>query len=501
MKRQFKLEKKFLRIPVSKDGQDREVSFLVDGEKIWQFCIPVQEEGSEGTVDFYGELPVAQWKGRILTMEAEGDLSLPEGVEQRNKLTDKKQECYPRIHFAPVSGWMNDPNGLCYFQGKYHMFFQHNLFDVKWNNMSWGHAVSDDLLHWEQVEEALLPDREGGMFSGSALVNLQGEALCPKDALLLFYTCAGGRYPWSKDRKFVQKAAYSEDGKTFHKIPQVLIPHLVEENRDPKVGWLEEKGIYYMALFLEGHEYAIFQSLNLKDWKETQRLQIPESWECPDLMRVPSVHRNDLWVFWTADGYYLVGNFDGERFEPLQSVACLYGGKGAYAAQSFSNTDRTLQMPWLTFQWEDKPYQGAMGIPRELELVKRNQRYLLAAHLPEELHKQERIVWTGNTCHGEQFAVEGGNSCVITIENRENAMLDLEFSGIVVKWNPLNSQLTVGEETVKLDSLTDLQGVLDGDILEVSCNQDTLCFYKKTEKKDIPQVKVNTAGKTVVGML
>lgn len=473
MKRQMKLEKKYLRIPVRKGGEDTEISFYADEEKIGQFCIPVGKE--DGETDFYGDLPVEQWKGKVLTMETSG--TLPEGVEQSDCLSPKTKGPYPQIHFTPISGWMNDPNGLCFFQGKYHMFFQHNLFDTKWNNMSWGHAVSEDLLHWEQLEEALLPDREGGMFSGSALVNTLGEDLCPENALLLFYTCAGGRYDWSRDHKFVQKAAFSEDGKTFRKIPRVLIPHMVEENRDPKVGWLQEKGVYYMALFLDGHEYAIFQSGNLKEWKETQRLEIPESWECPDLIRVPAEGRDDLWIFWTADGYYLTGTFDGERFEPIQKVACLYGAKGAYAAQSFSNTDRALQMPWLTFHWEDRPYQGAMGIPRELELLKRNGTYLLAAHLPEEWKKQKTTVWTGKNCRGERYTIEPGKCGGITVKNPQNQPLELLLSGIQVTWKPEENRLTVGEETVSLETVYDLQGVLDGDILELTCNEDTLCFY------------------------
>lgn len=134
------------------------------------------------------------------------------------------------------------------------------------------------------------------MFSGGAVVNFRGESLCPKDAMVLFYTCAGGSSRWSEGKEFTQKAAYSEDGRTVQKLPGVLIPHIARENRDPKVGWLEEKGIYYMVLFLSGHEFAVFTSPDLREWKETQRLEIPESWECPDLIRF-SCGENDRWVF------------------------------------------------------------------------------------------------------------------------------------------------------------------------------------------------------------
>ena len=127
-----------------------------------------------------------------MTVETDGEW-LPKGILQSDELSVKRGEVYPQLHFAPVSGWLNDPNGLCYYKGEYHLFFQHNMFDVEWDNMSWGHAVSKDLLHWTQLNEALLPDGEGTMYSGSAIINFRGEDLCPKDAMVLFYTCAGGQ--------------------------------------------------------------------------------------------------------------------------------------------------------------------------------------------------------------------------------------------------------------------------------------------------------------------
>lgn len=480
MKKEMRLDKEYLRIPLIRNGETQEVRFFADGTKILQVLIPVRTEAKGKETGVFAELCVKEWKGKTLVLETEGDAPLPEGILQADEKMEKQEDVYPVLHFTPVSGWINDPNGLCFYQGEYHLFFQHNLFDTEWNNMSWGHAVSRDLIHWTQKEEALLPDADGTMFSGSAIVNFRGESLCPKDALVLFYTCAGGSSTWSKGKRFIQKAAYSVDGEHFHKLPEVLVPHIAGENRDPKVGWMEEKQQYFMVLFLDGHEYVILCSKNLKEWKETQRLEIPESWECPDLIRFPKADGKEQWVFWTSDGYYLIGVFDGETFTAEQTVNRLYADGVPYAAQTFWGSDRVLQIPWLRLRWEDKPYQGAMGIPRELELVERNGEKVLAAHLLRELRDQEEICWKGIPGEKKELKTGDGHVLLLSVRNGENKNFTIQAGGCSLIWDAETGKLQVGEESFCLSSLSDLNVVLDRDILEVSCNQDTVCMYCRT---------------------
>lgn len=407
MKKEIRLEKKYLKIPILRGGENQEIGFYIGEEKLYQFSIPVRT-GEKGVfTGHYAELPVEELRGKVLTLKSEDGGPLPEGIGQSDVRAARREGLYPLVHFAPESGWMNDPNGLCFYKGAYHLFFQHNMFAEEWNNISWGHAVSRDLLHWEQVEEALLPDGEGPMFSGCAVVNERGEALAPAGALILFYTCAGGRSEWSRGKHFTLKAAWSEDGRRFHKLPEVILPHMVEENRDPKIYWMEETGRYFMVLFLTGHEYAVLVSENLRDWEITQRLEIPESWECPDLIRLPVRGGGEKWVFWTPDGYYLTGSFDGERFTKEQEARCLYGNRMAYAAQTFWGTpNRVLQLPWMRLRREDRPYRGLMGVPRELELVNGEDGCLLSAHLPAELYAQERRLWETGPESGAKEGLE-----------------------------------------------------------------------------------------------
>lgn len=140
---------------------------------------------------------------------------------------------------------------------------------------------STDLLHWVQKEDVMFPDENGTMFSGCAILNERGLLGLPKDTPVFFYTVAGSASEWSKGKKFVQRIAYSTDqGETLTKIEENVLEHIEADNRDPKVYWYEEKQLYYMVLYLDKNDYAIFNSSDLKNWVMTQKLTIPGAWEC-----------------------------------------------------------------------------------------------------------------------------------------------------------------------------------------------------------------------------
>ena len=187
--------------------------------KLFEFQIPAGEAEDETyPVSYYARFPVKQFTDKTLILR--GDLrkaffdgirneDVPETEEKSLRATQGEAFRRPSIHFTPQTGWMNDPNGLVYAEGVYHLYFQHNPFDVQWENMSWGHAVSRDLLHWEQKDDVLFPDETGTMFSGSGIVNDRKMLGLPEDALVFFYTAAGNNNKWSAGKQFTQRIAYS----------------------------------------------------------------------------------------------------------------------------------------------------------------------------------------------------------------------------------------------------------------------------------------------------
>lgn len=250
----------------------------------------------------------------------------------------------PRFHFTPQENWMNDPNGLVYYQGEYHMFFQHNPTGIKWGNMTWGHAVSKDMVHWTQQENVLLPDRMGTMFSGSAVVdwnNTAGLAKGDEKTIVLIYTAAGGSSPESKGQPFTQCIAHSTDGgRTFTKYSgNPVVPNIVGSNRDPKVVWHAPTRQWIMALFLEGNVYAFLASPDLKKWTLLHTLSVPGVSECPDFFEMPVENEPGAskWVWTGANSSYLVGAFDGRRFLPEVMTQSIHSDTNYYTVQTFSD--------------------------------------------------------------------------------------------------------------------------------------------------------------------
>ena len=283
-----------------------------------------------------------------------------------------REKLRPAAHFTAPRGWINDPNGFVYYEGQYHLFYQHNPADTVWGNMHWGHAVSRDLVHWEDRGEALFQDEHGAIFSGSAVIderNLTGLKQNEHAPLLLFYTAAGGSGKMSEDALFTQRLAYSTDGgETFVKYPQAILPHIAECNRDPKIIWCEETGGYVMALYLRGREFALCRSDNLLDWMVFQRLCLEDDDECPDFYPM-NCEGERYWVLTAAHDHYLVGRFERGLFVPVQSALPLHAGR-SYAAQSCFGlaNDRRVRFGWNRANIPNMPFTGSMTTPQEMTL-------------------------------------------------------------------------------------------------------------------------------------
>ena len=282
------VSEKYLWFPVDMSGEMVWVSVYDGDQKIQEMKVSLGKEH----IDFYGVWKATEYLGKELRIVSEKGEEYLDGVDIRQEKT-RPQNDYPyrpRLHYTPAYGWVNDPNGLVYVDGVYHMFHQYNPYSTEWQNMSWGHATSTDLMHWEEQEVASTPDEYGTMYSGCALVDEKNTAGYGKDALLFFYTAAGGMNEWSKEagNLFTQKLMWSTDGtKTLHKRDEELVPWIVGENRDPKVFWHAESNAYVMIMYLEENDFLILRSADLLHWEQTQKMTVPGMWECPLLIEVP----------------------------------------------------------------------------------------------------------------------------------------------------------------------------------------------------------------------
>jgi fructan beta-fructosidase len=281
----------------------------------------------------------------------------------------------PLYHFTAAENWLNDPNGLVFDGELYHLFFQRNPRGRRWGNMTWGQAIGRDLVSWTQVEDALLPDAMGTMFSGSAVMDRGDSAGFKRggrDPLILVYTAAGSTSFESAGKPFVQCLAWSDDGgRSFEKYAgnPVLGPQAFG-NRDPKLIRHEGSGRWIMSLYLNASSFALFASEDLKRWRRLQTVEVPGSSECPDFF--PLGDEGD-WVFVAADGRYLVGDFDGERFAPRSHPRCSEAGPNFYACQTWSDLPasdgRRVQIAWMKGgKYPGAAFNQQMSFPRELSL-------------------------------------------------------------------------------------------------------------------------------------
>ena len=315
----------------------------------------------------------------------------------------------PRFHFTPKKGWMNDPNGLVFYQGKYHLFYQHNPYSCEWDSMHWGHAVSEDLLFWEHLPIALAPDEYGDIFSGSCIVDT--ECISPfgtkgKPALLAFYT---SHHPVTLREE--QCLAVSTDGVNFEKYKgNPIIPGLpFAPARDPYVFKNPVLGGCTMCLTTEDR-ICFFHSADLIHWEKSSEFTLPPfaiqgMIECPCMIHFPGTE--DKWVLMMSmviaeQEYvkfpenvgkhprfmqYLVGDFDGKVFTPCQDnkkPLFVDEGEDFYAGSIFSNLPEPVMMAWLgdsensrRIPMEKEGFRGIMSYPRKLSLVKREGQYQL----------------------------------------------------------------------------------------------------------------------------
>jgi len=369
---EIKVSKKYLNIPVSHKIDRARMTIDVNGVEERSFVIRLATEEP----DYWVFCDVSEFKGKTIKINYEGNNAGLSKIYQDDKIEGEdgiyKEVNRPQFHFTTKRGWINDPNGLIYHDGEYHLYYQYNPYEREWENMHWGHAVSKDLIHWEELPIALYPDQHGTMYSGSAVIDYNNTAGYNKEdtpAMIAIYTAA------APDRQ-VQCIAYSLDkGRTFTKYDKNPIIDSKEiwntvDTRDPKVFWYEPGNHWVMALN-ERDGHSIYTSDNLKDWKYESH--ITGFWECPELFELPvdGDPNNTKWVMYGATGTYMLGSFDGKTFTP-EAGKYYYTRGSIYAAQTFTNIPdsdgRRIQIGWGRVSHPDMPFNGMMLLPTELTL-------------------------------------------------------------------------------------------------------------------------------------
>ena len=365
-----KITKKYLNLPVSHQISRSVMTFEIDGKEVRTFEIRL----ATGLADYWVFCDVSSFKDKEIKISYDG-LGL-ENIYQADEIAGHeimyREANRPQIHFTPKRGWNNDPNGLVYYEGEYHLFYQHNPYENEWGNMHWGHAVSKDLIYWEELQEAMYPDEHGTMFSGSAVIDYKNTAGFNKGktpAMVAIYTA-------DNPEKQIQCVAYSLDkGRTWTKYAgNPVIDSKAKWNskdtRDPKVFWYEPNKEWVMVLN-ERDGHSIYTSSNLKEWKYESH--ITGFWECPELFELPvdGNKNNKKWVMYGASGTYMIGAFDGKKFTP-ESGKYYYTTGTIYAAQTYTNIPesdgRRIQIGWGRVSHPGMPIKGLFLLPTELTL-------------------------------------------------------------------------------------------------------------------------------------
>lgn len=368
--REIVADKRYLHLPV-KNGVVKRVITIRDGEAMVRNFDIELADASSGEVDYWAFMDLTPLSGKRLTIEAvlPEDSKLLDGLKLADALPNADamyaEAQRPQFHFTSRRGWLNDPNGLVYHDGEWHLFYQHNPYGWNWGNMHWGHAVSRDLVHWEELPIGLYPRSLGDMaFSGSAVVdkdNTSGFKTGQEDVLVLAYTSTGRG----------ECIAYSNDrGRTWREFDGN--PVVKHRGRDPRLLWHAPTKRWVMAVYGEnaGQTIDFYSSPDLKEWKFESRT--PDFFECPDLVELPidGDKGQTKWVLYAADGKYLVGDFDGRRFKTDSGKHQIWHGD-YYAAQTFSNSPdgRCVQIGWgRNVAFPGMPFNQQMTVPVQLTL-------------------------------------------------------------------------------------------------------------------------------------
>lgn len=401
----------YLLLPIQDDAPEGKICVVKDNE---QKGTLMNVRLARERVDSYVPFALSAYKGQHISIDIQGvpanalcwkELKMSDSFDMTNK-----EMFRPVYHHTPVYGWMNDPNGMFYKDGVYHLYFQYNPYGSVWGNMHWGHSTSTDLMHWKFEGCAIVPDAWGAIFSGSCVVDHENTAGFGKEAVVAFYTSAKST-PWGDIQ--MQSMAYSLDnGKTFTKYEgNPILTSSEKDFRDPKVFWYAP-GKHWVMILAVGQHMEIYSSVNLKEWKKESEFGAMQGahggvWECPDLVEIPvEGTREKKWVlicnlnpggpFGGSAAQYFVGSFDGKKFvnESPTQTKWMDWGKDNYATVTWNNAPdgRCIALGWMS-NWQyannvpTRQYRSANTLARDLTLYREGQELYLKSTPSVEVKK------------------------------------------------------------------------------------------------------------------
>lgn len=443
-------EHAFLMLPVQESVSNATVRVISGGSELQSFNVRLAVDKVDYTVPLdIGRFGVKEllldivFRGDNISQDAIKDYICWKNISQSDAIDTANRERFrPVYHHTPVYGWMNDPNGMFFKDGCFHVYYQWNPYGSQWENMTWGHSVSRDLIHWEAMPAAIEPDALGTIYSGSAVVDLENTAGHGRGAVVAFYTSAG--------RNQTQSSAYStDDGKTFTKLASnPVITGDVGDFRDPKAFWNEDAGMWNLIL-AAGQEMRIYSSKNLKDWKYESSFGEDYGchqsvWECPDLMKLNVRGTGgQKWLLICNTGglpaggsgtQYFIGDFDGHRFTTSQSQTLWMDyGKDHYATVTFDNCPdgRKIALAWMS-NWQysgvvpTKQFRSADSVPRDLDIYAYEGNYYCGVTPSRELLalRGDKVKQPTEAC---EIVVDLKGAASIVLSNRKGEKVTMEY--------------------------------------------------------------------------
>lgn len=517
--RDFTVGAKYLVIPVANGAKECRLTLKVDGKAVRSYDVALAEGPDH--VDWWAFFTLSRYKGQPASVSvgnatAEAFALIQQADEVPGSDRWYTERLRPQFHFSQKVGWNNDVNGTVYYDGEWHLFFQHNPVGIKWGNMTWGHAVSRDLVHWEQLPNAVFPRTmaQGVCFSGSGVVdkrNTAGFKTAAEDVIVLIVTDRRRREMGG------ESLAYSNDrGRTFTWYQDnPVLPH---KGNDPKVIWYaydaddtplsdaaRRLGGHWVMVVLDygRHVTPFYTSTDLKNWTEQSFLR--GYGECPELFELPvdGEQSNKRWVIMGGDATYTIGQFDGRLFTPEHKGKHRVHYGAYYASQLFNNPPegRRIQMGWAKIEMPGMPFNQTFTFPHHLTLRTTGDGVRLFAEPVKEIAKLRKKTHTAaNKKLAEDEPMEVATSGQLfdiraTFDLGSAKQVGLEIGGQRVAYNAITGRLR--DAPLKpISGRVALQVLVDRPIIEIVGNAGRVYLTHPREPSEVSSVRAFAEGGT-----
>jgi fructan beta-fructosidase len=498
----------YLNIPIRTGAPKHLVELIQEGLVVREMNV----ELADTATNFYAFMDLTLFQGQELVVRVDSQLATSNQLAayfiQTNSILTQTpiygESFRPLYHYTARRGWINDANGMMYYNGVYHFFYQHNPYGWLWDNMHWGHAVSTDLVHWTELPEALYPDNLGVEFSGSGVVDFNNSAGFGTNALLAFYCSAGSLNRMSAGQPSTQCLACSLDqGQTWAKYTNnPVVPNIAAGNRDPKVIWYAPGNKWVMVIFLINNDFAILSSTDLRHWTQTSTFTFPGAYECPELFQLPvdGNTNNMKWVFYTNLGHYYVGLFDGNTFTPQYGPFTLPKAANFWAAQTFDNMPvsdgRRILMSNGSQSYPGMPFNQPVTFPVELTLVTSGGTPVLYANPVRELAllRNSTNSWNSEPLVSGSNVLSGyaGEACELDAQIQPGSASQVTFMlrGEQIVYDNIGHQITasgLNQPLLPTNGVIHLHFLVDRGIIELYANDGLLYMPLNVTPSSGPQ--------------